>query len=155
MTTADLLIVNFEEIRRRSIKVWAGIPPGFYQWQPDKDAMTLLQTVRHVLESEYWFHKIVESRKSVSITSPWENRPYTDVAAELAFAQPFRETFITAVKSFSPQDLTDIEIIRAEIGQRRKLGDYLLRIGYHESVHTGQLLAYLRTLQIERPKVWD
>jgi hypothetical protein len=35
------------------------------------------------------------------------------------------------------------------------LGDYLLRIGFHEAVHAGQFLAYLRAMQIERPFIWD
>jgi len=30
----------------------------------------------------------------------------------------------------------------------------LLRIAYHEAVHTGQLLSYLRTLGLERPMIW-
>ncbi|MCZ6703275.1 MAG: hypothetical protein O6940_09575 [Ignavibacteria bacterium] len=44
---------------------------------------------------------------------------------------------------------------RREVDQRKKLGDYLNRIAYHESVHTGQMLSYLRTLGIERPQIWD
>jgi hypothetical protein len=36
-----------------------------------------------------------------------------------------------------------------------KLGDYLQRIAYHESVHTGQMLAYFRALSLERPLIWD
>lgn len=71
------------------------------------------------------------------------------------FAFPFREKFLEAVKKFKPEELSSIEIIRSEKGQRRKLGDYLLRIAYHESVHTGQMLAYLRELRLERPLIWD
>jgi uncharacterized damage-inducible protein DinB len=73
----------------------------------------------------------------------------------LDFAIPYRLDFINTVKAFSPEDLSAIEIIRAEKGQRRKLGDYLQRIAYHEAVHTGQLLGYLRTLGVERPLIWD
>jgi uncharacterized damage-inducible protein DinB len=41
------------------------------------------------------------------------------------------------------------------VRQSKILGDYLNRIAYHESVHTGQLLDYLRTIGIERPQIWD
>lgn len=41
------------------------------------------------------------------------------------------------------------------MGYIRDLGDMLLRIAYHESVHTGQLLDYLRTAGVPRINVWD
>ncbi len=47
------------------------------------------------------------------------------------------------------------QIDRSESGYVRSLGDMLLRIAYHEAVHTGQLLDYLRTADIERVRVWD
>ncbi|MEH7264653.1 DinB family protein, partial [Priestia megaterium] len=28
-------------------------------------------------------------------------------------------------------------------------------IGYHESVHAGQLLQYLRIMEVDRPRIWD
>ncbi|MBJ8050318.1 DinB family protein, partial [Bacillus cereus group sp. N18] len=31
----------------------------------------------------------------------------------------------------------------------------LMRIAYHEGVHTGQMLDYMRTMKIERPNIWD
>jgi uncharacterized damage-inducible protein DinB len=155
MKTSDIIILNLEEIRRRSIKVWNSIPKESYSWKPDNDAMSVIEMVRHVLESEYWFHKIVEHRGSVVFESPWQNRPYTNVSDELDFARPFRDEFINAINSATEQDFSEVEIIRKDKGQRRKLGDYLLRIGYHESIHTGQMLSYLRTLNIERPKIWD
>ncbi len=52
-------------------------------------------------------------------------------------------------------DLENIKIERKQVGQSNKLGDYLNRIAYHESVHTGQMLDCLRTFGIERPQIWD
>lgn len=156
MTQTEILILNFEEIRRRSIKLWAGITPENYFWKPDSDAMSCLEMVRHVLEGEHLFHIIVENRGNIGdYISPWKDRAYTNLQDELDFAISFREKFLDAVKKFTPDELSSIEIIRAEKGQRRKLGDYLLRIAYHESVHTGQMLAYLRELDMERPLIWD
>ena len=157
MTSTDLLLLNFEEIRRRSIKLWTGIPEKFYTWQPDHGAMTIIEMVQHVFDSEYAYHAIIATRgtKGDGYESPWENKGYTTVLDEIEFARPYRESFLDMVRSFSETDLDEIEIIRADVGQRRKLGDYLLRVAYHESVHTGQMLSYLRTLGIDRPKVWD
>ncbi|GAB0155183.1 DinB family protein [Chryseobacterium sp. Alg-005] len=156
MTHTEIIILNFEEIRRRSIKLWSGLPPEYYYWKPDIEAMTAIEMIRHVLEGEHLFHKIVENRGNLGdYISPWQARPYTTLQDELNFAQPFREKFFDTIKAFSPEDLTHIEIIRSEKGQKRILGDYLQRIAYHESVHTGQMLAYFRTLGLDRPLIWD
>ena len=120
------------------------------------NAMSCLEMVRHVLESEHLFHMIVEKRGNLGdFISPWTDRPYKDLQTELEFAKRFRLTFLQAINEFSPDDFSTSEIIRSEKGQRRRLGDYLQRIGYHEAVHTGQMLSYLGTRGIERPQIWD
>ncbi len=156
MTHSEIIILNFEEIRRRSIKLWAAITPDIYHWKPDEAAMNLIEMVRHVLESEHIYHIIVNNRGNLSdFISPWEGRPYTTLQDELDFAKPYRESFFSTIRSFTPEELDSIEIIRVEKNQRRKLGDYLLRIAYHEAVHTGQFLSYFRTLGVDRPVIWD
>jgi uncharacterized damage-inducible protein DinB len=156
MTQNEIIILNFEEIRRRSVKLWTGITPENYFWRPDINAMNCLEMVRHILEGEHLFHMIVNKRGNLGdYVSPWTNRPYTDLQAELVFSESFRVAFLETIKEFDPTDFSTIEIIRSEKGQRRRLGDYLQRIAYHEAVHTGQMLSYLRTLGLERPLIWD
>lgn len=156
MTPTEIIILNFEEIRRRSIKLWKGIPAENYFWKPDENAMHCLEMVRHVLEGEHLFHIIVERRGDLGdYPSPWDGRTYVDLETELGFAAPFRAAFLNAIKKFSPEDLSNIEIIRSEKDQRRRLGDYLQRIAYHEAVHAGQMLSYLRSTGTNRPQIWD
>ena len=156
MTHSEILTLNFEEIRRRSIKLSTGLTPENYFWKPDINAMNCLEMIRHVLEDEHLFHKIVDNRGNIGdYVSPWTDRPYTNLQDELDFAKPYRENFLVAIKSFSTDELTKIAIIRSEKGQRKKLGDYLQRIAYHEAVHTGQMLSYFRTLGIKTPQIWD
>ncbi len=156
MAPNDLIIFNHQEIRRRSLKVFRGIPADFYQWKPDEEAMTFLESVRHVLEAVHLYHVIVDRRGNIGdYVSPWDNRPYTNLEDEIAFAQPYYDDFLTAIKAYSAEELESIEIVREALGQRRKLGDFLLRIAYHESIHTGQLLSYMRIAGIERPNIWD
>ena len=156
MTQIEIILTNFEEIRRRSIKLWAELIPEIYFWKPDLKAMSCLEMVRHILEGEHLFHKIVDNRGNIGdYVSPWTDKPYTNLQDELDFAKPYRHAFFETIKSFSSEDFSTIEIIRSEKGQRRKLGDYLQRIAYHEAVHTGQMLAYFRTLGLERPLIWD
>ena len=35
MKATECIILHFEEIRRRSIKLWYGIPEAYYHWRPD------------------------------------------------------------------------------------------------------------------------
>lgn len=52
-------------------------------------------------------------------------------------------------------DIENIRIERKEVGQSKNLGDYLNQIAYHESVHIGQMLGYLRLIGVNRPQIWD
>lgn len=100
------------------------------------------------------FHKIVENKGNLgNYVSPWQAKPYTTLHNELEFEQPFKEKFIETIKAFNADDLTNLEIVRSKKGQRRKLGDYLQGLAYHELVHTGQMLSYLRALGLERPQI--
>jgi uncharacterized damage-inducible protein DinB len=156
MTAADLLTLHFREIRRRSTKIWAAVPPEFNSWRPDKGAMSSQEMVRHVLESEHLYHVIMD-RNGVTgdYVSPWTGKPFVSIADEIEFAAPFREDYLRSVRGFSSTDLENREIVRADNGQQSRLGRYLLKVAYHEAVHAGQLLSYLRTLGIDRPAIWD
>ncbi|GAE30073.1 DinB family protein [Halalkalibacter hemicellulosilyticus] len=156
MNSIDLIILNFNEVRRRSVKVWTSIPEEKLHWKPDGEALSCLEMIRHVLESEHYYHLAIKNKGSLSIfDSPFENLPLTSVNAELEFAEPYRNQFMDTIKSFSEEDLINIKIDRSESGYIRELGDMLLRVAYHESVHTGQLLDYLRTADIPRVRIWD
>ncbi|MCM3033881.1 DinB family protein [Niallia sp. MER 6] len=156
MNSIDLILLNFAEVRRRSIKVWTSIPSEKLFWKPDNEAMSCIEMIRHVLESEHYYHLAIKNRASLAVfDSPFEGRPYSTVDAELEIAEPYRNSFLDTIKSFTEEDLTKIKIDRSESGYIRELGDMLLRVAYHESVHTGQLLDYLRTADIPRVRIWD
>jgi len=156
MNAKDLLILNFEEARRRSIKVWKAISEEYLFWKPDENAMSCIEMVRHVLESENIYHHIILHGGDLgNFESPLKTNPYYSIDDELKNAQPYREKFLKMVNSFTTTELDEIYISRKNLSQYRKLGDYLLRIAYHEAVHTGQMLDYLRTVKTVRPKIWD
>lgn len=156
MNAKELLLLNFEEVRRRSIKVWKSISEDDLYWRPDPDAMSCFEMIRHVLESENIYHHIIINRGVLGdYISPLAGNPYTSLEDELKNAQPYREKFLKMVHALSLKELEEVYITRKEVKQHRRLGDYLLRMAYHESVHTGQLLDYLRTLKAPRALIWD
>ena len=158
MNVNALIILNFEEVRRRSIKVWKAIPNQLLTWKPDQEALTCAEMIRHVLESEFLYHQILieGGTKTLSdLSTPFENKEFTTIEAELELAKTYREDFINYIKSLNVDELENIKIDRSDVGYIRTLGDMLLRIAYHESVHAGQLLDYMRTMGVERPLIWD
>lgn len=156
MGPVEIIILNFSETRRRSIKLWEGIPPEHLHWKPDAAALTIIEMIRHTLETEHLFHKIIENRGNLgNYRSPWEHLEFIDLKNELRFSETYHVHFLNMLKKLNPEDLEHVRIERTEVGQRKKLGDYLNRMVYHEAVHTGQMLGYLRTLGIDRPLIWD
>jgi len=156
MNATEILLLNLEEIRRRSLIVWRGIPPERAHWKPDGEAMTCIGMVRHVLEGEFLYTEMLKVRRSVpEDATPFTDRPFTTIDDEIAFSLPFRATLVGLVQSIGPEELTELKVDRSDKGYARPLGDFILRMGYHEAVHTGQLLGYLRVMGVRRPNIWD
>lgn len=156
MNSIQIILLNFSETRRRSINLWKGIPDTYLNWKPDDNAFTVIEMIRHILEGEHLFHKIIENRGNLgNYQSPWKNLNYSTVENELNISETYRTSFINMIKNLDEEELETIEIVRSEVKQVKSLGDYLNRIAYHESVHTGQMLDYLRTAGIDRPQIWD
>lgn len=156
MNAIENILLNFSETRRRSIKLWKGIPDEFLNWKPDSEAFSIIEMIRHTLEGEHLFHTIIKNRGDLGdYKSPWGNLAYSDLKNELSFAEKYHNSFIEMIKTLNEADLENIHIERKEVNQSKPLGDYLNRMVYHEAVHTGQLLGYLRTLDVERPLIWD
>lgn len=155
MTPSELIILNLTETRRKSIKLWKALPPSHYNWRPDQKAMTAAEMIRHVLEADYGWNIIIHNGSMENYKTPWNNRPFISLSDELEFAEPYRKRFLESIRQFSDAELSETEIVHPGNGAKKILGKYLLRIGYHEAVHAGQFLSYLRALQINRPEIWD
>lgn len=155
MSGAELLCLNLRETRRRSVLIWRAIPLSLSGWRPDPEAMSCFEMVRHVLEADYLYGQMLRERRSYSGDSPFADRHFDDVDAALAFANPYRESLFETVRHLSDNDLNTISIDRSDVGYIRKCGDFILRIAYHEAVHAGQMLQYLRMAGVPRPSIWD
>lgn len=59
MTQTEFIILNFNKIRRKSIKIWKALPKSHYNWKPDENAMTALEMIRHVLQADYGWNIII------------------------------------------------------------------------------------------------
>lgn len=155
MNQSELIIFNLTEIRRRSIQLWRGLPEEYYNWKPDRTAMSASEMIRHVLEADYGWNIIINQGDMTNYKTPWGDRPFINLEDELEFAAPYRKTFLERIQHFSDKELNETHIVHPGNGDKKQLANYLLRIGYHESVHAGQFLSYLRAMKIDRPNIWD
>ena len=157
MNAIEAIVLNLRETRRRSIKLWRSLPDEWLSWRPDKDAMSFGEMIRHVWTGSYDYHVVVKNNGSLENkeVQPYENEPIVSVESEIQMSEPYFEEFIRYVESLSEEELSNRLIDRSYVGYQRFLGDMLLRIAYHDSVHTGQFLQYMRMLGIERPMIWD
>ena len=155
MTLSELLVIHLEEIRKKSLMLWQGLPESNYHWKIDNKAMSAIEMVRHVLAADYGWNIIINQGDMSNYKSPWENKAFISLQDELDFAAPYRERFIESVRAFSDKALQETIIIHPGNGSEKNLGKYILRIAYHESVHAGQFLSYLRAMGVERPFIWD
>lgn len=154
MTPTNLLISNFTEVRKKSIQIWQALPEQYFNWKPDAQAMCATEMIRHILEADYGWNIIINQGDMKNYKTPWENRPFVNLQDELEFAAPYRKVFLESVRKFTPQELKETLIIHPGNGAKKVLGKYLLRIAYHESVHAGQFLSYLRAMHVHRPDIW-
>lgn len=156
MTPNELLLLNAEEVRRRSLIIWRSIPPHRIEWKPTKEAGSCIEIVRHILKAQWTHMQVIQKGKSLdSDDSPFNSKPLIDINSEIEFAEPFRQEFFTLIGSYTPTQLAENKIDRSDAGYVRPLGDFILRIAYHEAVHSGQLLSYLRMMRAPVPKIWD
>ncbi|ERI09671.1 hypothetical protein HMPREF0083_02242 [Aneurinibacillus aneurinilyticus ATCC 12856] len=117
--------------------------------------MTFGEMIRHVWSASFHYHMLLRNNGSIKtdIHTPYDEEPITSVEKEIELSQSYFSDFIEYVESISTEELESRLINRSDIGYQRYLGDMLLRIAYHDAIHTGQFLQYLRMVELERPIV--
>ncbi|MBE5107201.1 DinB family protein [Bacillus thuringiensis] len=157
MNAIELCILNLKESRRRSIKLWRSLPDSLLSWKPDNEAMSFGEMIRHVWSASFHYHMLLRNNGSIKteIHTPYDEEPITSVEKEIELSKTYFADFIEYVESITTEELESRLIDRSDVGYQRYLGDMLLRIAYHDAVHTGQFLQYLRMVELERPLIWD
>lgn len=157
MNAVDFAILNLKETRRRSVKLWESLPDNWITWRSDKEALSFGEMIRHVWSGSYHYHMVLINNGSVKTETPppFEQEPIISIKKEIELSELYFEDFIAYVQSLSVEELESRMIDRSDVGYQRYLGDMLLRIAYHDAVHAGQFLHYLRMVGLERPMIWD
>ncbi|GAA0371350.1 DinB family protein [Bacillus horti] len=157
MDSTELILLNLQESRRRSIKLWKSLPDSWIAWRPDHEAMSFGEMIRHIWSATYHYHMILKNNGSIKIETedPFAASPIVSIEKEIDLATPYFDHFIAYIQTITQEELSTKLIDRSDVGYQRYLGDMLLRIAYHESVHAGQFLQYMRMTGLQRPLIWD
>lgn len=158
MNARDLILWDLQETRRRFVILCEGIEDRHLNWRPDAEAMSIGEMIRHVFFHDIaWLQILTEGRLPTDAEKEQlgQNAPFNTVAAEVERGRPFHERFLTYVATLDPDSFGTHMVQWPHRPLQRLLGDTLERKSYHDAVHTGQLLQYLRTLQVARPDIWD
>lgn len=156
MRAVDWAVLNITEVRRRSQLVWRSAPDEWLKWKPDEAALSMGEMIRHMWTAQVYYHEALVHGGSVSDhREPCEGRPILSAQAEIELSTPHFERFVDYIQTLRDEELATRMIDRSNVGYIRSVGDMLARIPYHEAVHTGQLLQYMRMAGLQRPNIWD
>ncbi len=151
MDIRELFVKQKEAVRRRTREVVGLVRPADLNWQPEKDALTVGEMIRHLWVSEegvrraaldgdfrYYEKRIPEGLRAVL------GAPGT-LAEELAKLESVHQETLRLIGVLSPAQL-DEDRVHETLGFRRKVYAMLLGINEHEIHHRAQLMLYLRML---------
>lgn len=157
MNSIDLILLDLKECRRRFLIVAKCFPNEFLIWRPDVNALSVGEMIRHVLIHDYlWTILLKENRLPAEEEyGDLLKAPYDSLANEIEKFAVYQKNFLEYVSSLNIKELETRIISWPHRPIKRSLGDTLERKSYHDAVHTGQLLQYLRMLQLDRPDIWD
>lgn len=152
---SELILEHLIETRRRSIILWKSLPKEYLNWCPDESAMTCIEMVRHVLGADHGWLSILKGKDMSTYTSPLKDIAFLDVENEIEITRNIRMEFKDYVSSLDDMELLKKDVYHPGISTPKVRGNYILRTAYHEAVHSGHFLSYLRQLNLERPNIWD
>ena len=154
MQTINLAIKNLETARQKSLLIFNAIPHEHIHWKMDAESMSIIETVRHLLDCDKWYMKNIQDRKNdhLDYDELFGNRPYISIENEIEMNQKAHADFIEYLKTFSDEAL-EKTLLKRSSGMKN-LDTFLLEIAYHEAYHTAQIQVYLRILNTPRAIIW-
>ena len=153
MSEIENIIELARAVRESTLKRLALVPVGFEDWRLDGDKMSIADTVKHLVDSDYWMiEKIREPGlkaidgvvNAVQIKSPED---YNRLLEKLDKAFNSKIEFL---ESLSNEDLV-IEMYDDRFGKDVSVWWIIMRGNLdHEIHHRGQLSAYLQMINSDK-----
>ena len=153
MSELENILELSRAVRESTLKRLALVPVGFEDWRLSDEKMSIADTVRHLVDSDYWMIKKIREPglkaidgvvNAVKINSPQD---YNDLLEKLYAAFNNKIEFL---EGLSDDDLK-MEIYDDRFGKEVSVWWIIMRGNIdHEIHHRGQLSAYLQMINSDK-----
>ncbi len=174
MPDAARHLEHFRRQRRWTRDLVAAVPEEHFDWSPAEGAFTAGQLVRHLMQAEIFWRRLMASALEGELYDPFglsepagEARmrqfraPNVQVSAHPKLGSSFAELLDTwagigrdteeFIRDLSAEQLETVEVEHPLTGLRATLDEFLMVMCEHEAHHRGQLSAYLKVLGVDQP----
>lgn len=156
-TLQEFFLKQKEAARKRSREVFALIRAEHMGWKPEKGALSVGETLRHLwtseegtrrqaLEADYSYHEVRMPHGLSAVMGTLGT-----LEEELAHLERVHRETMEAVKA-QPAEVLEQERANEKLGVRRKVYVILFGINEHEVHHRAVLMMYLRMLGAPAPQ---
>ncbi len=172
MLTTAILMDRWRRTREGTLALVRAIPAGQFEWRPSERAFSCGDLVRHLMQAERVFRRIIESGVRQEPWDPWRlegpgeerlrgsrERIRTSAADARFGTTPdaclarWREiqAETDAALSNVPDAALAVEVEHPLAAFRAPVWEMFLFMIEHEIHHRGQLSAYLKALDVDQP----
>ena len=148
---AGRFVRYFENVRGRTDRVVACVPPDRLEWSPAKGAFTFGDVIRHIAATErYMFAENVQGHPS---RYPGHGRELADgYEAVLVYWRRLHQEAVAIFSALTPDRL--VGRCTTPGGAEMTVWKWLRAMVEHEVHHRGQLYLMLRVLGVETPPLY-
>lgn len=158
MSIASTLIRDLEAEAELTRKVFAVVPEAKFDWKPHEKSMTLGALASHIAENPAWISSMMEPELDFEVMMK-SYKPFAgqNRAELLAALDGGMKDAVLSLKGRPDPVFLETWTMRmgAKILDQKPRGEALREIGMHHAIHhRGQLLVYLRLLEVPLPPLY-
>jgi uncharacterized damage-inducible protein DinB len=179
MRTIEDFLTHFRRQRRWTLALVRAVPEERFGWAPAPDAFTCGGLVRHLIQSESFWRRLLVAAARGESYDPFEDlglpepgdqrmvafRPGNlKSSADSKLGATFAECLAAwegvqarterELAALAPEQIAEATVDHPLTGMRVPLWEALLVFVEHEAHHRGQLATYMKALGIDQPPVF-
>lgn len=159
MSLSHVLIDYKNSIRGRTEEVLQKVPEDKLNWRPTPGILSLGQLIRHIGQADMAWTKVLGGVWNLGqFLDVRRNMDLLEVTGDVESLTDELEaleiTHQELLKWIAAQSDDDLEKTYEGSGMTLTAREIILVLCEHESHHRGQIVTYLRLLEVEKPQPW-
>lgn len=173
MKDASSALGHYRRQRRWTRDLVSAVPDELFDWAPDGSGFTLGGLVRHLIQAEIFWRRLLEGAaggreydpfgvagdvgerleqfRDVNVRASRDSRLGESIVDCLRSWEAVQEKTERFIEGLSVKELAEIRARHPLTGLERPLWEMLVVMMEHEAHHRGQLSAYLKSRGVEHP----